>query len=391
MKLEILQKETGEPVLVLDQDDMGLAVVGGDQRLVQALKLDQFRDLKEIADYINSDANGPYAAQFEDQQQPEAEQDPAKQLDERMKPALETIRELLSRVQNRQAQDEAKEEAKKPEAELLNSTDSQVVYDPQEKIYVSYDGDNIGNAVARAERKDDEGELRSISNKINAGQDLFNSWAKQNGGEVIEQGGDEGLAKVPAAALDHIEEFRVQYFNLVGATCSVGTGKKISEATDARMLAKLKGKDRVEKFDDATRKELKLRLEDKEDSESRKIKTALEDQAPGEGQPAPVQAEAPAQPQAQAPQNDSDSITNDSESASAAPAEAAPQEQAPMAQMSPELMEALQAEVNKSQSRGRLSDSARYDSQIEAGDYSGDEDPEFSKNLAYVLKYGVRP
>lgn len=317
MKLIILDKESQEPALELTQDERGLAVSGGDARLVQALKLNQFKDLKEISDYLNSDPNGVYEARMDDEQEEEDRQpSPEEALNARMKPALDVLKDLMSRVKNRQDQDEAKKEADKPESQMLQFTDSQIMQEPGGMLYITFDGDNIGNAVARAERKDDEKELAQMSAKINAGQTLFNEWAKQNGGYVVEQGGDEGLAKVPNKALKAIEEFRTNYFNLTGATCSVGIGKKISEATDARMLAKLKGKNRSEMFTEATRKELKIRLDEKGDPESKKIALALdpadvdgaqpvhtEESLTDQGQQAPAQA-AEQQPEMQKPPGD---------------------------------------------------------------------------------------
>jgi len=383
MRLSILNKQTQEPMLVLDQDDYGLSVVGGDTKLVQALKLNQFKDLKEIADYLNSDPNGPYLAQFEDEEEQPKPEDQQKPLDDRMKPALQVIKEMMSRVKNRQDQEKAKEEAEKPEAQILNTTDSQVMFAPGTLLYVSYDGDNIGNAVARAERKDDEQELRQMSARINAGQDLFKEWAKQNGGEVIEQGGDEGLAKVPTAALDRTEEFRKQYYNLVGATASIGIGKKISEATDARMLAKLKGKNCTEMFTDSTRKELELRLEEKGDAESKKIAESLAphsetDQAQSVAPTAQPQADTTAQPQPEQPQPDQ-----------------VPQvdgQQVPASNMSPELISGLREMMLKGDEdqlpQASAFDGPNHDSQIEQSDYGYSDNPDFSKALRYAAKYG---
>lgn len=396
MRLEIRLRQTQEPILQLDQDDYGIAVTGGDARLVQALKLNQFKDLKEIADYLNSDPSGQYEASFDEGQEPQAEPDRADQLDERLAPAIQTIRELMSRVKSRQDQEKAKEESEKPEAQILSSTDSQVVMNPAEMIYVSFDGDNIGNAVARAERTDDEQALAAISTKINAGQNLFQQWVQQNGGQVVEQGGDEGLAKIPGSALERIEEFRAQYLALVGATCSVGVGNKISEATDARMLAKLKGKNRTEQFNETTRQELKLRLDEKGDAESRKISEALAPHSPTD-QPQPV---GPAQPQVEAASQPSPADQQDPASQEEQPKEqeAPPQassetaERAVSAQLSPDLIKAVQQRLqSSSRSQSDFRNSAHWDQGIEDSDYSESDDPDFAKALRYIVKYGVRP
>lgn len=101
MKLIILDKESQEPALELTQDERGLAVSGGDARLVQALKLNQFKDLKEISDYLNSDPNGVYEARMDDEQEEEEEDrqpSPEEALNARMKPALDVLKDLMSRV-----------------------------------------------------------------------------------------------------------------------------------------------------------------------------------------------------------------------------------------------------------------------------------------------------
>lgn len=118
----------------------------------------------------------------------------------------------------------------------------------EKMIYVSMDGDAIGNKVAQAEALDDEDALREFSRRINAGQTLFSTWAHSVGGEIIEGGGDEALAKVPESSKSKIEFFRAQYAETVQATVTVGVGDSISQATKARELGKLKGKNRTEVF-----------------------------------------------------------------------------------------------------------------------------------------------
>lgn len=127
-------------------------------------------------------------------------------------------------------------------------------------IYVSMDGDNIGNKVAQAEAENDEQRLTEMSHKINAGQSVFGTWVQSVGGSIIESGGDEGLAKVPASAIDKIENFRSQYMSVSGATVTVGIGDSISDSTKARQLGKLKGKNKVEFFGAGSVEELKRLL-----------------------------------------------------------------------------------------------------------------------------------
>lgn len=85
---------------------------------------------------------------------------------------IEILRSLLERVEQRRAAEqhpedqEAQDQASAAGAELVPDYKGR-------PIYISFDGDDIGNAVARAEAKDDEEALTEISQRINAGQDLF--------------------------------------------------------------------------------------------------------------------------------------------------------------------------------------------------------------------------
>jgi 8-oxo-dGTP pyrophosphatase MutT (NUDIX family) len=134
-------------------------------------------------------------------------------------------------------------------------------------VYVSMDGDNIGNRVAQAEAEDDEAKLQEISGRINAGQTVFSTWAGSVGGSIVESGGDEGLAKIPWTATASIDFFRKQYEAVVGATVTVGVGNTISESTKARQLGKLKGKNRIENFGPTTVVELQTLLIPKDEAQ----------------------------------------------------------------------------------------------------------------------------
>lgn len=284
MNLTIYDNESGQPILVLSDDSGKIEVTGGDPQMVDQLGIAEMTDLKEIADSINVQ-DGELQAVFDQASASEQEDDredeeggEEAELDARIAPALEIIKELLDRAKARQAE-ESNEETDEQVAEAVGSGQAQVEQYTPKFLYVSMDGDNIGNAVARAEEQDDEGKLSEMSERIDAGLELFRNWATQCGGEIIEAGGDEGLAKVPDTALDLIEEFRANYFQVVGATVSVGVGLKISECTKARELAKLRGKDQTCVFDQNTEQELELRLEDTQQDEATKIKTAMGSQA----------------------------------------------------------------------------------------------------------------
>jgi hypothetical protein len=160
-------------------------------------------------------------------------------------------------------------------------------------IYVAGDGDGIGSKVAQTEMQDDEQALANVSQRIDNGQNEVKMWVLSRGGTIVEAGGDEFLFKIPAAQMEHLEEMRQLYRAAVGATLTVGVGSKISEATAARSLAKLKGKDQILMFDASTRRELEMRMEAAgEKDEAAKMKESLgksdlDPQGPKWGTPKP--------------------------------------------------------------------------------------------------------
>jgi hypothetical protein len=174
--------------------------------------------------------------------------------------AVFQLRQILKMANGRlEAQQKAKDES---EAQTYARQNAEVVMPMSDVIYVSIDGDSIGNRVAQAEEKDDEKLLGEISARINSGQDVFRQWAERFGGKMIEGGGDEGLVKVPSAARSDIENMRDAYFKVVGATATVGVGDKISQCTRARELGKLRGKNQTVYYFQGLEQELQSRLEE---------------------------------------------------------------------------------------------------------------------------------
>ena len=407
MNLTIIDSKSHEPLLVLSEDDKGISVVGGDPKMVQALGLQRFSSLKEISDYINS-AESDVQAILDDQkdnQKPQENPD----MDARIKPALDLIRNLMSKVNDRKRRDKVEENQKNPETALQNTSESEMIINPLDKIYVSIDGDNIGNAVARAEEQDDEAALTAISNRINAGQDVLRDWAIRMNGVVIEQGGDEGVVKVPATALKDIESLRELYRQAVGATASVGVGKKISESTKARMLAKLKGKNRTIVFDSSTAQELELRLKDSDTTEANKLRIAMRpDQDVNQENPESPRSIEPDTSAAQAPQEQQE------------PDQAQPrQDVAEIPYQGNALQDAKRLEVQQKgeekkpkvqkredqasvgsidedlvkhmlNTKPKETGSAYGDSEIDNMDFSEHDSPEFAKAAHYLVKHGGR-
>ena len=125
-----------------------------------------------------------------------------------------------------------------------------------QKLFVSWDGDAIGREIGQARLRDDVEEIRRINQAIDAGNLAFKAWALAAGGSVIEIGGDEGLLEIAPVALNDLESVRNAYKTAVGATVSVGVGRKMSDSSKALCVAKLRGRDRVVFWDDSCQKEL---------------------------------------------------------------------------------------------------------------------------------------
>lgn len=193
----------------------------------------------------------------EEMQEPIASED----ISSRIEPAVKILKDILKRAETKKQQ-RAEIEAHVQSLQL-EQQNAQAIIPMDGQFYVTMDGDGIGNQVARAQYTNDERKVKEVSARIDSGKDLFIQWAIQYGGIVIEAGGDEGQVRVPAASLEHIEEFRSNYKKQVGATVTVGVGRTISESIQARELGKLRGKNQVVYYDEQTDQELNLRMQDK--------------------------------------------------------------------------------------------------------------------------------
>jgi hypothetical protein len=421
MQLTIIDAKSQAPLLVLSEDDRGISVVGGDPKYVQALGLNQYSSLKEIADHINS-AKSDVQAIFDQQDPQEAQaQQNEPDMDSRIKPAMQMIKQLMDKVNDRKKREQVKARSEKPETKLENSSESEVMMNLNDHIYVSVDGDNIGNAVARAEEQDDEQALSEISSRINAGQSIMTDWASRHGGYVVEQGGDEGVMKVPSTAMKDIENLRQLYRQTVGATCSVGVGRKISESTKARMLAKLKGKDRTVVYEASTPQELELRLQDDEDGgEAKKLRHAMRsdgnpnnpeskqriDQEPTTGN---TPKEEPSQLEQDAQEPPAPHRSQKLSQARAIPVQQGEGEQEekiakeerevhekhkgkPVGKIDDELMKAMfeNEAAAKKQKESKVQGDAHHDPEIEAMDFSEHDDPNLAKTVHYLVRHGER-
>lgn len=137
-------------------------------------------------------------------------------------------------------------------------------------LYVATDGDFIGRKVGQARLEDDVDQIRKIDQLINKGNDLIKSFALNSGGSWIEGGGDESVFSIPAGYIDQLPKIRQQYAELVGATLSVGVGLKISEASKALLISKIRGRDKLTFWEPTMEKEIK-EAQDNAPNEKQKI------------------------------------------------------------------------------------------------------------------------
>jgi 2'-5' RNA ligase len=110
-------------------------------------------------------------------------------------------------------------------------------------VYVTGDGDDIGQQVGRMSIEDDVAGLQEMDEKIQAGGQAWREFAESVGGEVIGIGGDEIRVMIPESEIERIKDTLIKYHDLTGHTMSVGVGDRLSEADKAMIIAKFNGKD----------------------------------------------------------------------------------------------------------------------------------------------------
>lgn len=124
-------------------------------------------------------------------------------------------------------------------------------------LYIAIDGDGIGRKVGRAVLENNSDKLHAISARIDAAQNLMMKWAKEHGGKKISGGGDESMMTLPEKNIGELESLRESIENAFDFTVSCGVGKTLSEAGKALLIAKIKGKNRIEFFNKNTESQIK--------------------------------------------------------------------------------------------------------------------------------------
>lgn len=181
---------------------------------------------------------------------------------------LKTVREMETKKaqQEQAAQVQQDMNARQSEVGELNSS----------MVFASWDLDSAGNKVAQAENTDDPEKVAEVSQKIEAAQNTAKDWIARHNGRMVQSGGDEGCAQISSDLIAELEEMRAAMKKASGFTCTIGVGEKISQATRARMLGKVLGKNQIKVWDETTDKELEMRLAaEGEKTEGQKVGEAL--------------------------------------------------------------------------------------------------------------------
>ena len=195
------------------------------------------------------------------------DQDLIQQLVEKLREVLEAARETYDLRAQKELEAQTIKEQQDRAAAVPNAKLSTLV--------IAWDGDDIGNAISRAERSDDLQQVGQMSQRIEAGQRAVTNWILAHNGTVAQQGGDEGCATLPSVESDDLEALRQIYKDQTGHTCTVGIGSTVSQAVDARALGKLKGKNQIVAWDENIERELELRINEPDEAE--KVKGQFQD------------------------------------------------------------------------------------------------------------------
>lgn len=112
-------------------------------------------------------------------------------------------------------------------------------------IYISFGADRMEEELDSASQADTPEQIRRINAAIEAGNRIWESWALESGGEVLEIRGFEGRLRMPADCLDNLADMRRRYGQALDSGVSVGVGMKPWEADLALKAAALSGGDRL--------------------------------------------------------------------------------------------------------------------------------------------------
>lgn len=103
---------------------------------------------------------------------------------------------------------------------------------------------------------DDVAQVRLFCQSIEAGNEIWKSFALKSGGSVVDATGDTGTIEIDASFLTEVPEITEQYAKRVGYSASVGVGLKLSESSKALIVCKKRGGNQILLWDDSMASEL---------------------------------------------------------------------------------------------------------------------------------------
>lgn len=113
-------------------------------------------------------------------------------------------------------------------------------------MFISCNGDDVGQTVGSTIAQDDAEGLSTLSSNLNNAQAGIGDWIAQQGGKVISNSGDDGIYELQN--IEGLEALMQQYSSNTGHTLTIGIGETISQAVKAMMYGKLNGKNQITQF-----------------------------------------------------------------------------------------------------------------------------------------------
>lgn len=116
-------------------------------------------------------------------------------------------------------------------------------------VYVSANGDGVGEQIGNAILSDDHKTLSGLSKKFKDAHSNIEKWVEKKGGEIVASAGDEIIFSMPEEALAELESVRERYAKSSGATLTMGVGQTISQASKALIYGKLNEKNQIVEYE----------------------------------------------------------------------------------------------------------------------------------------------
>jgi GTP cyclohydrolase III len=117
-------------------------------------------------------------------------------------------------------------------------------------VYLAVDGDDVGRRLEYFLLRNDAVSLGRFTSAFGLTMRWLESEVARQGGDILFSGGDNFLARLPAASdiRSRLHELRSEFHRRTQRTLSAGIGADLREAYLALLLAKASGKDCVREY-----------------------------------------------------------------------------------------------------------------------------------------------